>query len=236
MHEILEQFLQDVQTLFRGDLVAVYLYGSAVTGEHVAGRSDINTVVVLHEITPEFLRRASSHLRFWHRQGMATPLFMDPDFVRTALDVFPIEFQDMRDRHRVLWGPDLLADLVIERANVRRQCEQELRGKLLKLRQTYLESAHTPKQLEVILVSAAASLIVLSRALLYLAGEDSGGGSTGVLERIASRFAIPTSNLLKAVQLKRGEVRVTGSNLESLYHGVLLEFDRLVRVVDGLPT
>jgi hypothetical protein len=235
MDEILNQFVQDVQHLFKGDLVAVYLYGSAVTGEHVAGRSDINTAVVLHDVTPDLLRRASSHLRFWHRQGMATPLFVDPDFIRTSLDVFPIEFADMRDRHRVLWGPDLLADLAIERANIRRQCEQELRGKLLKLRQTYVEAAHTPKQLEAILTSAAASVIVLSRTLLYLAGEESGGGSMDVLEGLERRFGSPTDHFRKAVQLKRGEIRVAGAGLELLYHGALGEFDQLVKVVDGLP-
>jgi hypothetical protein len=234
MDEILGQFLLDVQHLFKGDLVAVYLYGSAVTGEHQAGRSDINIAVVVHRVTPDLLRRASSHLRFWHRQGMATPLFLDPDFIRASLDVFSIEFQDMRDRHRVLWGPDLLADLTIERANVRRQCEQELRGKLLKLRQTYLEAAHTPKQLEGVLASAAASVVILSRTLLYLAGAPSGGGSRDVLESIQRQFGLSTESLVKAIQLKRGEVRVAGAGLELLYHGVLAEFDQLVKVVDGL--
>jgi len=236
VEQLLHAFVQEAQHLFGNDLVAVILYGSAATEEHVRGRSDINTVVALHRVTSDLLRRASSQIRSWHRQGFATPLFLDAEFVRTSLDVFPIEFLDMRERHRVLWGPDLLADLTIERVHLRRQCEQELRGKLLKLRQTYVESAQIPKHLESILVSAVASVIVLSRTLLHLAGEKPEGSSADVLEHIRRRFDLSTTNLQKAVQLKRGDVRVTGSSLDLLYQGVLEEFQRLVKVVDGLPT
>jgi hypothetical protein len=233
--QILDDFVQDLQRLYGSELVAVFLYGSAAAGEHVPGRSDINVAVVLTTLTPPLLRKASGHLRGWARRGLATPVFFDPEFVHDALDVFPIEWLDMQERHRTLWGPDLLAELRIEVASLRRQCEQELRGKLLKLRQAYVESSLSPKDLETVLVSVASGLVVLARTLLHLKQVEERGGAATVFESLETQFAVRTAHLRKAWRLKRGEVRVTGSELDLLYQGVLAEFQQLVRVVDALP-
>lgn len=236
MQKILEGFVQDVQGLYADELLAILLYGSAATGEHVAGRSDINVAIVLRRLTPPLLRKAARHLRAWSRQGFATPKFFDPEFLHASLDVFAIEFLDMQERHRVLWGPDLFADLSIGQANLRFQCEQELRGKLLRLRQSYVESAHAPSDLERILAVAMSSLVVLARTLLRLGGAELGGSAEAVLERVQIRFGASSVSLRKAWQVKRGEIRMTGSNLEMLYQEVLEEVEGLVRVVDALPT
>jgi predicted nucleotidyltransferase len=235
MEQVLSAFVREVQHLYGSDLVAVFLYGSAVTGEHVPGRSDINVAVLLADVTPSALRKASGSLGAWARRGFATPMFFDPEFLRDALDVFPIELLDMQERHRMLYGPDVLAGLRIEAGALRRQCEQELRGKLLKLRQAYLESSRSPRDLQTVLTAAASGLIVLVRTLLHLARADESGGTEAVFRRVETQFGVRVAHLRKVWQLKRGEARVTGSEIDLLYQAVLEEFQRLVRVVDGLP-
>jgi len=234
VEQVLQKFVQDVQGVYGDDLLAILLYGSAATGEHVAGRSDINVAVILRRLTPALLRKAAGHIRGWHHRGFATPLFFDPETLHASLDVFPIEFLDMQERHRTLWGPDLLAGLQIGRGNLRLQCEQELRGKWLKLCQSYVEGASTPSDLERILRVALSSIVVLARTLLRLGGEDPGGAADAVLDRTQVRFGASTASLRKAYQVKRGDLRLEGSDLETLYHEVLEEVQGLVRVVDGL--
>ncbi len=234
MERKLERFVQEVQHLFGNDLLGVFLYGSAAAGEHVPERSDINVGVVLRHVRPEALRKASGRIRDWQRVGFATPLFVDSDFLRGALDVFPIEFLDMRARHRILLGPDFLADMEISDGNLRRQCEQELRGKLLKLRQTYVEIAPNPKELEAVLIAAVASIAVLARTLLRLARQDDSSGTEAVLARVHEHFHVPTVALATTWKLKRGEARRTGSELDRLYQDVMEETEQLVHVVDAL--
>ena len=135
----------------------------------------------------------------------------------------------------MLWGPDLVADLRIEREALRRQCEQELRGKLLKLRQAYVESSRSPRDLESVLTTATSGLVVLARMLLHLARAEESGGTEAVLARVEAQFQVSVANLRKSWQLKRGEARVTGSEIDLLYQAVLEEFQRLVEVVDALP-
>lgn len=234
MEELLKGFIQDVQGLYEDDLMTILLFGSAAAADHVPGRSDINVAVILRRLTPALLRKAAGHIRGWHRQGFATPLFFDPETLHASLDVFPIEFLDMQERHRTLVGPDLLAGLDIGRGNLRLQCEQELRGKLLKLRQSYVECTQAPGDLERVLRVAVSSIVVLARTLLRLGGGDPGGGAAAVLERTQIRFGTSTASLRRAYDLKRGEIRLGGAGLEELYRGVLEDVQGLVRVVDGL--
>lgn len=234
MEELLKGFIQDIQGLYEDDLMTILLFGSAAAADHVPGRSDINVAVILRRLTPALLRKAAGHIRGWHRQGFATPLFFDPETLHASLDVFPIEFLDMQERHRTLVGPDLLAGLHIGRGNLRLQCEQELRGKLLKLRQSYVECTQAPGDLERVLRVAVSSIVVLARTLLRLGGGDPGGGAAAVLERTEIRFGTSTASLRRAYDLKRGDIRLGGAGLEELYRGVLEDVQGLVRVVDGL--
>ena len=236
VEEVLQKFLQDVQALYGTDLVAVFLYGSAAAGEHVPGRSDINVAVLLRQLAPNLLRKATSHVRGWQRQGFATPLFLDPEILHDSLDVFPIEFLDMQERHRTLCGPDLFAGMHIERGNLRLQCEQELRGKLMKLRQSYIEFAQAPAELERILHVAVSSIAVLVRTLLRLGGADPAGNTGVVLERAQTRFGVSSAALRKVAEWKKGHVRLAGSGAEALYREVLEEVQGLVKVVDELAT
>ena len=233
MEQKLETFVQDVQHLFGGELLSVFLYGSAAAGEHIPEHSDINVGVVLRQIRSDALRKASGRIREWHRLGFATPLFLDSDFLHGALDVFPIEFLDMKERHRMLVGPDLLADIQIPEGNLRRQCEQELRGKLLKLRQTYVESAQSPKELGAVLMLAVASIAVLARTLLRLRGQDHSGGTEAVLGRVQERLHAPTAALITSWKVKRGEARRTGSELDRLYQDVMQEIEQLAHIADA---
>lgn len=234
VEQILQGFVQDVQGLYGEELVAILLYGSAAAAEYVPGRSDINVAVILRRLTPALLRKAAGRIRGWHRQGFATPLFLDPETLHASLDVFPIEFLDIQERHRTLWGADVLAGLHIDPGNLRLQCEQELRGKLLKLYQSYVECAQAPGDLERVLRVAVSSIVVLARTLLRLGGGDPGGGTAAVLERTQIRFGTSTASLRRAFDLKRGDIRLGGADLEELYRGVLEDVQGLVRVVDGL--
>ena len=60
---------------------------------------------------------------------------MSEDEVYNSADCFPIEFHDMKERRRVLYGLDVIADLKFDMRNYRTQVEHELRSKLLRLRQ-----------------------------------------------------------------------------------------------------
>ena len=60
--------------------------------------------------------------------GISAPLIMTPDYIQKSLDVFPVEFLNFRLIHHTLLGKDILGELEIDRGNMQRQCEREIKG------------------------------------------------------------------------------------------------------------
>jgi hypothetical protein len=77
----------------------------------------------------------------WHRDGVATPLVMTADEFRRSLDVFPLEFQALLDRHVVIAGRPPFDGASVASEDLRRACEVEARGYLIHLRQGWLQAA-----------------------------------------------------------------------------------------------
>jgi hypothetical protein len=97
---------------------------------------------------------------------------MTPDYIKTSLDVFPIEFLNFRAIHHTVYGSDYFKNLSIERSHLRLQCEREIKSKLLWLHQSYIESLGSQELLLQRLTASITGFIPLFRAILYLAGHE----------------------------------------------------------------
>ncbi|RAP32884.1 hypothetical protein DID77_03990 [Candidatus Marinamargulisbacteria bacterium SCGC AG-439-L15] len=73
-------------------------------------------------------------------------LFTVSEF-KNSLDVFPIEFLDMKENRELLVGTDIFLDLHVEDHNLRHESEFYLRSHLLKCRESFLKGWSSPKQL-----------------------------------------------------------------------------------------
>src|SRR5262245_17354142 len=98
----LAEVTEQLRALCGTRLVSVALYGSAAGGDYVVGRSDLNLAVVVQSVDRDTLIALRAHTPEWHKRGVATPLVLDRAFLHTAVDVFPLELYDIRDRHRLL--------------------------------------------------------------------------------------------------------------------------------------
>ena len=62
---------------------------------------------VLTRVTPAELADSEPIFKWWREQGNPSPLLLSEEEVRTSTDCFPIEFHDMQERRRVLFGTDV---------------------------------------------------------------------------------------------------------------------------------
>jgi hypothetical protein len=235
LEAVLRQFTADVVGLYGDQLLAVVLYGSAASDEYVRGKSNINCLILLKQVTPQQLKKCSGHLGKWHDDGMATPLFVDPAYVDLSVDVFPIEFLDMKQRYRLLHGQDFLRDLSVKPEHLRFQCEQELKGKMLKLRQMYLEGSGSEARLTSLLSKSIGTFMVFFRALLHLKQMPAAHSAEQTLERL-SRLGLPIEAMRKVYNLKRKAAGPVDGDLDSLFTEYLGEIQAAVEYVDRMET
>src|SRR5256885_1398756 len=129
-------------------------------------------IVVSRGRLPWWLLGFAVAVREWVRGGHPAPLILTEREWRSSADAFPIEYEDMRDAHRLLAGRDPWQGITVQREHVRRQLEHELMGKLVRLRQAYAALRGDPKQLAQVLVRSAAGFFTMLRAALRLAGKQ----------------------------------------------------------------
>ena len=144
---VLQKLVDGLHTAMGDDLVSVVLYGSAARGDYDAAASDLNVLIVVRELAPEALEHLSGPIRRWDRSGQPMPRLLSPTIIQESADVFPIEFLDIRASHRVLHGTDPFTAMGVHLDHLRAQCERELREKMMRLREAYLQAHDAPSVL-----------------------------------------------------------------------------------------
>jgi hypothetical protein len=165
-----DSFAHDVATALGERLVALLLYGSLARGAHVPDRSDVNTLLISDGVDEDLFARLEEPVRAWTRAGHPAPLILTEREWRSSADAFPIEYDDMRQAHRLLAGRDPWQGITVQKDQMRRQLEHELMGKLVRLRQANAALRGDPKQLARVLVGSAGGFFTMLRAALRLAG------------------------------------------------------------------
>ena len=113
-----------------------------------------STCAVVQSLTIDDLDRCAAHAAKWNKAGLDAPLLIVEGELRRALDAFPLELSEIIATRRVVAGPDLFAEIVVPKQDLRRACEVQARGHVLHLREGYIEAAGDSKKIAA-LVSAA---------------------------------------------------------------------------------
>ena len=139
-HPILSEMVERLRQAAGARLRGVVLYGSAARGDYHGETSDFNLLVVLDDLEPATLETLHDPFARWERKRQPIPRVFSPALIADAADVFPIELLDIADHHVVLHGEDPMAGLEVHTDHLRLQCERELREKLMRLREAYVET------------------------------------------------------------------------------------------------
>src|SRR5438093_1203284 len=145
----------------------------------------------------------------WRWLGQGRRIRSEPEW-RASADVFPIEYEDIRAAYRVLAGKDPWADIAVRRDDVRRQLEQELMGKLVRLRQAYAATRDDGKALTGVIAGSLGGFFTMLRATLRLAGRPAAAAATPVelLEQAAGAIGFPVESLRELATHAAGATRL----------------------------
>lgn len=228
---VLQDFTQDLKGIYREELVSLILYGSATSGEFVDKHSNLNLLVVLKNAGLEAIKRSSKLIR---RFKTVSALFLTEDYIANSTDIFPIEFLDMRENYFVLYGKDLLKDIQIDMRNLRFQCEQELKAKLLKLRQAYLLLNNSSSALRSLLFVSLTSTLHILRNVLRIKGKKPPYLKNEVIKELAAEFKIDIRVWEKILSAKNQQIRITANETERLFIDFVKDLELVIDSVDKL--
>ena len=232
------QWLAPVRAALGSDFLAAYLTGSVLTQSFDAKQSRINLLVVARTLDTDVLERIAPACQASAAAKDANagidPLFLSRRQVEHSIDVFPIEWLEIHERHLLLEGEDLVAALEVPAGFLRLQCEHELRGKHIRLRQTYLLAHDRPEELERVVRGSASGFATLFRTLLRLRGETPPGDSAKVIQRLADVYGLDATGVLGPQLMRYSPRRYKSEEILALYRKFLVEMDRLVNAIDEM--
>lgn len=234
MERVLNQLVERLKKAHGDRLKSVILYGSAAVGDHQGKFSDLNVLCVLREVTPRELAESTPIARWWREQGNPSPLLLSEEEVRNSTDSFPIEFQDIKERRRVLHGEDVMRDLAIDTCFHRAQVEHELRAKLLRLRQKAAGVLTDPALLRRLLADSISTFCVLFRHALLLAGAEARFEKREVIEQARERFGIDPAPFGKLLDLREEKVKPREVDPAPLLAEYLKQIQVVIDAVDAL--
>ena len=224
-------FLDALRECFGDNLVSVMLYGSYVSDDFVPRVSDVNVLVLLDHSDPGQIRQLGARARRLIRRFRITPLILTRSEFGNSADVFPMEYMDIAERNRVLFGEDETRSLALEKKNLRHQLEERLRGSVAFLRQVLVASRGRKRVLRHNLKILYGSLKAIFKGLLRMRGvtEIPADGST-LLEQLASSFNVQVDPFQHLRVLRRGGKQDT----TRLADEVLAALQELVSLIDRM--
>jgi hypothetical protein len=233
MDHKLDEFIQKLKTSAAGNLKAVALYGSAVTGEFHSKHSDLNLLCVLEQADAARMEALHAPIEWWLRQGHRAPLVFTLEELRRSADVFAIELLDMKTHHRMLYGEDVLAGLSVPLHYHAIQVERELRTDWLRLRQAILTAPKKGDPYLSLMTSSFSAFAALFRHALIALGEPPAANKREAIERVARFAHADPSGFFTILDFREGkrkerEINI-GETLEQYFafvEAVTDEFDR----------
>lgn len=226
----LEVFSQSLGKSYGADLISVILYGSLSSGEYSAGYSNVNMLIVLATAGLTDLGRAYSVVN-QPRFREFKPLFFTEREIIASLDVFPIEFLDIIENHCLIYGRDVLKDLKVDDANLRFQCEHELRSRLIDIRRLYLH-ANSRQALERALYKSFNSVVHILRNMIRLRGERPPYLKDAILTESEKILGINTTLLREILWAKSKRMNLSVKELDALLYGLSVSVEDIIAMAD----
>ncbi len=231
----LAPFLEGLFEIYGDDILSVFAYGSVTGPDYCPKTSDVNVAVVLKNISLGKIKKALKLVKAGLKRKITVPLFLTPAYIKGSLDSFPMEFVDMKDTRLVFYGEDTLAGLEINAGDLRRECECQLKGKLLMIRQAYLEQALTRKGLERLIKASFRALIPVFRNVLRIKGESNPPlDKAEIIARLGEEFGLETASFLEVLKDKKTDGRIGERSAEEFLDDFLDQLELLSEKVDKL--
>ncbi len=229
----LDQLVLKLKAAAADNLRAVILYGSAATEEFHAKHSDLNLLCLVDRADAAQLEALHGPVEWWIRRGQRAPLVFTVDELRRSADIFTIELLDMKSRHRILYGENVLAEISVPLRYHSIQVERELRTDWLRLRQAILAAPKKSKVYLELMVSSFSAFAALFRHALIALGEAPAETKREAIDRIAQFAGADPAGFHTILGVREGKLKERDIDAEktlnqyfSFVEAVTEKFDR----------
>jgi len=230
----ISDFVSRLRAAAGANLESVILFGSAVTGDFHPEFSNLNLFCVVRDSSFAALQALAPAVKWWDAQKQPPPLFMTRDEIEHSDDVFAIEFLDLQQHHRVVFGEDLVQNLSVPVNLHRLQVEYELREKLALLRQRLLLATGNDSRLWELLLRSVSSFATLFRHALIALGHDAPVGKREAVQALSEQIGFDASGILQVLDVRERKSGRRQFELTDIFSRYLAALEQATIAVDKM--
>jgi predicted nucleotidyltransferase len=191
----LQALKEGLEKAVGANLAALVVYGSAVRGGWVEGRSDIDVIVVLEDTSLPHLHSIAPALMKARYAARVEAMILKRAPLASAADVFPLLYDDVRQRHVILSGTDPFVLLEIKDVHRRLRIEQELREARIRMRRAVVDALGSEADMAGAVARKVKQIRGPLHALLLLKGQPCDDRLEPVLAAAGKAYGLDTAPL-----------------------------------------
>lgn len=227
-------FFKQCLELHPQQITSITLVGSALGQDFVPKKSDINSVFVLAKMDFTVIQTLAQLGKKHRKHAVAAPVLMTPDYIQSSTDVFPVEFLSFKVLHHTVLGEDPFSALELKRADLRHQCERDLKAKLIGLRQGYLATLGDARYLLQQMQGLLPAMIPVFRAFLLLQAQEPQPGFSATIEQLERTMELDLSVFRDLLAMRRGHQTPPKDQAFELFRRFYETTDQLGQICDEM--
>ena len=226
-----DHVVASLRGIFGGRLRSVVAYGVGDGGRVLSDPAHpLSCLALVSSLTLGDLEACAARAHGWQREGIATPLILPEEEFRRSFDAFPLEYAEIIRAHEALFGANPLDGATIERADLRRACETQIKSHLVHLREGFIEAGGTPRAIADLVTASAAAFGALLRNIAQLNGSTSNDRATAT--RDGARAAQLPDGVVAHILAMAQPSDVKSTDAARLFPEYLAAVEQLARYVD----
>lgn len=230
--EMLGRFSREVINAYGNNLNSITIYGSVLSNVFNPKKSDINVILVLNNTDLPQLKRCLPIVKRYSQK--INPVLFTKRYIESSQDVYPIEFLEMKEKYLTIYGEDVFNEINVDRQYLRLECEQQLKGSLLKLRQGFLKSGLNRKGIEGLMNTSINTIFTVFRNLIRVKGEEPPAENERIIEKMADYYDLDKDIFTIIMRNKIGCEKINTRDMELCFDRYIKTLDNLVETVDKL--
>lgn len=166
----LDNYLNELKNTIGDRLESVFVYGAKADIPVYDIESDVDLIVIVNKLNAQDLDNVAKATVQWTKNGKQNPVpvFMSVTEWYSSCDVYPMEYTDIKEKHHVLFGENLITSIEVKKEDLRLQCELETKNLLMRFRKSYLMNSQNKDVIKEMLVSSTKTSFAIFKAVLRL--------------------------------------------------------------------
>ncbi|MFQ8626866.1 MAG: hypothetical protein ACLSA2_10675 [Candidatus Gastranaerophilaceae bacterium] len=162
------------------------------------------------------------------------PVGYDKRWWYSSFDVYAIEYSDMKDNYKLIYGEDLVNTVNINKYYLRLQCEAELKSLLLKYKNNFLMNIRSDREMKKVLDKVIKTLLVIFRAVLRLHDCNVPYRAVDIIDSVSNYLSFNKIVLNKLAKVKYEGESCNKQELLFIENQLLIDIQSLLKQVDAM--